>query len=460
MEETIIQPSTRRERLAWYMYDFGNSAYASVVLLAVYSAYFKGQVVGGAEGSRMWGMAVGIAMLVVAITAPILGTIADFSGSKKRFLFVYTIIACVFTALLFFVTEGNVVIGMLFFILAEIGYRSAQVFYNALLPEIADPEEMGRISGNGWAIGSAGGVICLIIVLAMVTFLEGAVVVRLSFFLTSIYFIGFALPLFLWLKERKQPQELPEGENYISLAFKRIAESFRSVRKYRELVKFIVSFLIYNDGIMMTMNFAAIIGAVLYGLEQEQLIIFMIIVLVTNVAGSYLSGLAADRFSGKNTLIASILLMVSAVVWLLFSHSKTEFYFIGALAGFAMAGLQAVSRMMVGRLSPPDKSAEFYGFFAIAGRSSSFVGPAIYGWAAAEAALWFQARGSSIDAAEVSGQRFALIFIIAFLLVGLIVLLFVNEKEGQAAVWTRRTRRRLIGEGLVQPMQSKTGVDP
>jgi len=131
--------STNKEHLAWYLYDFGNSAYAAVILLAVYSAYFKGTVVGGAEGSRYWGIAVGIAMLTVAIISPILGAIADFSASKKKFLFIFSAITWVFTALLFFVEKGDVFIGMLFFIIAEIGYRSGQVFYNSLLPEIAKP---------------------------------------------------------------------------------------------------------------------------------------------------------------------------------------------------------------------------------------------------------------------------------------------------------------------------------
>ncbi len=131
---TRESPSTRRERWAWYLYDFGNSAYAAVVLLAIYSAYFQGKVVGGAEGSRLWGLAVGIAMLAVAVTSPVLGAIADFSGVKKRFLLIYTTVSVVFTAALFFVKPGNVLTGVLFFILAEIGYRGAQVFYNALLP--------------------------------------------------------------------------------------------------------------------------------------------------------------------------------------------------------------------------------------------------------------------------------------------------------------------------------------
>jgi UMF1 family MFS transporter len=175
MATATMEPrSTRKERWAWYLYDFGNSAYAAVVLLAVFSAYFKEEVVGGAEGTRLWGIAVFIAMFVVAVTSPFLGAIADFSGSKKRFLLFYTVMACLFTAALFFAQPGQVAISMAFFILAEIGYRSAQVFYNGLLTEIAEPEEMGRISGNGWAIGTAGGIICLLIILPLVVMIGRA----------------------------------------------------------------------------------------------------------------------------------------------------------------------------------------------------------------------------------------------------------------------------------------------
>ncbi|MFN2275804.1 MAG: MFS transporter [Anaerolineales bacterium] len=438
MSETIGQSavsmkpiSTRRERIAWYLYDFGNSAYAAVVLLAIYSAYFQGEVVGGAQGSRLWGYAVGIAMLVVALTSPILGTIADFSGSKKRFLFFYTALCCLFTALLFFVGPGDVLTGMLFFILAEIGYRSAQVFYNALLPEIASDEDMGRVSGNGWAIGSAGGILCLVIVLALITLVKGESVVHLAFLITAVYFALSAAPIFLWIRERAQPQPLPTGDNYLTMGFKRLAKTFREVRIYREYIKFMVAFLIYNDGIIMALDFAAILGAVLFGMEQQQLIIFMIIVQVTSVAGAYLFGLLADHVNPKQSLIVALLLMIAAAVWMYFNFSLTGFYLIGGLAGFALTGVQSVSRATVGLFAPRGQSAEFYGFFAIAGRTSSFIGPAVYGVIAYRAALWFQGQGLATLAAEQQGQRFAILSIIAFLLVGLILLLTVNVKRAR-----------------------------
>jgi UMF1 family MFS transporter len=427
--------STRRERWAWYLYDFGNSAYAAVVLLAVYSAYFKGGVVGGAEGSRLWGIAVGIAMLVVAITSPFLGTLADFSGSKKRFLFFYTALACVFTAGLFFATQGQVFIGMLFFILAEIGYRSAQVFYNALLPEIAAPEEMGRISGNGWAIGSAGGIICLLIVLVPIVLTNSAnLTVRLSLVFTAIFFAVSAAPLFFWLRERAEPRRLPAGENYLSLAFNRLKHTVTAVRRFREFLKFMLAFLIYNDGILMILDFGAILGAVLFGMEQQELIIFMIVVQLASVAGAYLFGLIADDFGAKRSLIISLVLTIVPVIWLYFSYSKLEFYIIGGLAGFALTGVQSLSRTIVAMFAPPGQSAEFYGFFAVTGRTSSFIGPTIFGLLAAWASeRYVETRQLAGLAAEQAGHRVALFSIVAFLIAGLLLLAFVNERRARQA---------------------------
>jgi UMF1 family MFS transporter len=425
--------STRRERWAWYLYDFGNSAYASVVLLAVYSAYFKEQVVGGAEGTRLWGTAVFIAMLVVAVTAPILGTLADFAGSKKRFLFFFTAMACLFTAGLFFARPGMILVGMGFFVLAEIGYRSAQVFYDGLLPEIAAPHEMGRISGNGWAIGTAGGIVVLLLILPLNQMVEGNLSARLSMIVTAMFFVVFALPVFHWLRERAQRQPLPAGKNYLTLAFRRLQSTFRATRGFREFLKFMLAFLIYNDGIIMALDFSAIIGAVLFGLDQQQLIFFFIVVQLTNVVGAFLFGHLVDRIGGKSSLVLSLLLMIGVVIWLFFNQTLTGFFVLGGVAGVAMAGAQSISRTLVAIFAPPGKSAEFYGFFAMAGRTSSFIGPAVYGWLAAEAALWYEAHGQATVLAEQSGQRLAILSIAVFLAVGLVLLTFVNEKKARAA---------------------------
>ena len=420
-----------REHRAWYMYDFGNSAYAAVVLLAVYSAYFKDGVVGGAEGSRLWGVSVGIAMLVVAIIAPILGAIADFSASKKKFLFIFSSITWVFTGLLFFVQKGDIFIGMLFFILAEIGYRGGQVFYNSLLPEIATPEEMGRVSGNGWAIGSAGGILALLIILPPIVLIKGSdLPVRLAFPFTALFFLIATIPTYRWIKERASAQQLPDDEKYLSTGFKRLARTIRSVRQFKEFGKFMIAFLIYNDGILMALDFAAIIGAVLYGMNQTQMIIFMIIVQVTSVAGAYGFAVIGEKVGYKKSLIYSLLAMIAAVLWMIFNQTLVGFFVIGALAGFSLTGVQSISRTMVGMFSPKGQSAEFFGFFSVVGRTSSFIGPTVYGFLALWAARWFErTQGMGTLLAEQSGQRVAIGSIIVFLVVGLVLLLRVNEKQ-------------------------------
>ncbi|MCP4141020.1 MAG: MFS transporter [Chloroflexi bacterium] len=427
------EKAVNREHRAWYMYDFGNSAYAAIVLLAIYSAYFKDGVVGGAEGSRLWGVAVGIAMLVVAIISPILGTIADFSASKKRFLFLFSAVTWVFTALLFFVQKGDIFTGMLFFILAEIGYRGGQVFYNSLLPEIASPEEIGRVSGTGWAVGNIGGILALLILLPPIVLIKGTTLpVRLAFPITALFFALSTIPAYRWIKERASAQTLPLGENYLTLGFKRLVRTIRSARQFKEFIKFMIAYLIYNDGILMTLNFAAIIGAVLYGMEQQQTIIFMIIVQITSIGGAYGFAVIGEKVGYKRSLIYALLGMIAAIIWMLFNRSLTGFFVIGALAGFMLTGVQSLSRTMVGLFAPKGQSAEFFGLFSVVGRTSSFIGPTIYGFLALWAARWFE-RNREIGTllAEQAGQRVAISSVLIFLFLGLFLLLRVNEKKAR-----------------------------
>jgi UMF1 family MFS transporter len=424
-----------REHWAWYLYDFGNSAYAAVVVLAVYSAYFKGSVVGGAEGTRLWGISVGIAMLVSAVLSIILGPIADFSASKKKLLFGFSALSWIFTALLFFVTKGDIFIGMLFYILAEIGYRLGQVFYNGLLPEISTAEDMGRVSGNGWAIGSFGGIVCLLIVLPIILLGgDSNLPVRLAMVITAVFFALSTIPGLLWIKERAQPQKLPAGQNYLTIGFKRLGKTFRNIRHFKEFLKFMLAFLIYNDGIMMAMDFAAIIGAVLYGMSQTQLIIMMIIVQMTSIIGAYISGLYGEKAGFKKILMISLILMLGTIIWMLFNKTMIGYFIITAVAGFALTGVQAVSRTMTGFFAPKGQSAEFYSFESVAGRTSSFVGPTVYGLLATGVAIWLEKnRGLEKLLAEQTGQRAGLVSIAVFLIIGMVILATVNEKRGRKA---------------------------
>lgn len=431
----------KRQQWAWYLYDFGNSAYAAVVLMAIFAAYFQGEVVGGAEGSRLWGIAVGIAMLVVAVIAPVLGTIADFSGKKKTVLLAMTTTSVLFCGMLFFVQKGDVVMGMVFFILAEIGYRGGQVFYNSLLPEIASQDEISTVSGNGWAIGSLGGIICLIIVLILIQTVGGAFIIRLSFIITAVFFAASAAPLFLIVEEKAQPQPMAKGENYLTIAYQRLKYTFKTVRDYREFIKFIIAFLIYNDGILAALDFAAILGAVLFGMGQQQLIIFMIIVQVTSIAGAYIYGILGEKIGFKRSLVQSLCLMILAVAAIFFNNTVVGFFIIGAVAGFALTAVQSVSRTMISAFAPPGKSAEFYGFFAVAGRTSSFIGPSLFGILAAEFTLRYMNKGMNEIIATQQGHRMAIWSVVLFLAVGIALLLPVNEKEGRKVA-----ERKIVAE--------------
>jgi UMF1 family MFS transporter len=258
-------------------------------------------------------------------------------------------------------------------------------------------------------------------------------VIRFSLVITAVFFALSALPLFLWLPERAEKRSLPEGENYFSLAIKQLKHTIRTAGSFKEFVKFMIAYLVYNDGVMIALEFAAILGAVLFGMDEQSLIIFVIIVQLTNVAGAYVFGRWVDRIGGKRSLVISIVMMIAVVLGLYFSSSATHYFIVGAAAGFAMAGTQSVSRTMVGMFSPPGKSAEFYGFFAMVGRTASFIGPLLFGIAVLELTKWYSNQGQPIEAAEVSGHHAAVLLIAVFFVLGLILLSFVDEDKARAA---------------------------
>ena len=418
--------AARRARHAWYIYDFGNSAYAAVILLAVFSAYFKNVVVGGAEGTRLWGISVGIAAILVAVISPILGAVADSSRSKKLFLFIFTGISVVFTALLFFVGAGDVVMGMVFFVMAEIGYRGAQVFYDALLVDISTPETIGNISGKGWAIGMLGGVATLLIAVVPMQII-GNDFIPYTFLITAFIYAISSLPMYFHVHETSPVIPFPDGETLLSVSFKHLGETFRDIRQYKVFLRYMVAFLIYNDGIMMLMDFAAIIGATLFGLGQVQLIIFVIIIHITGALGAFAFGRLSDEKSSKRAILISLIILIASVITLFFVKSTLGFFIVGAFAGFSLSGAQAVSRTMVSQLAPSGKTTEFYGFLSVAGRTSTFIGPLVFGTLSYRMYLYYLNQGLAELAAEKAGQYWGIGSIIAFLLIGFVILLSVRE---------------------------------
>lgn len=418
----------RRSRWAWYLYDFGNSAYAAVILLAVFSRYFVEEVAKDTSlpGTTLWNYAVVIAAIFVAILSPILGTIADFSRSKKKLLFIFTAIAIVFTGLLFFIKEGDVILGMVFFILAEIGYRASQVFYDSLLVDVSTPETIGKVSGNGWAMGMLGGILCLVVVLVPIQVIGGNLMIRLAFLITATFFLISSIPVFLIVKQINEPEKLPEGTSTVKMAFSKLAETFRDVKRYKEFVKYGIAFLIYNDGIMMLMDNAALIAAILYGFKTSELIILIIILQIAGAVGSYLFGWISNKYSSKQAIVFALIMLIAVVGLLFITDDKAFFYIIGALAGFSLSGVQAVSRTMVSQLSPQTKTAEFFGFLSVAGRTSTAIGPFVFGTTYLVMRHWLIIN-DKINLASTNAMKWAIGTVVAFLLIGLVFLLRVKK---------------------------------
>jgi UMF1 family MFS transporter len=252
--------------------------------------------------------------------------------------------------------------------------------------------------------------------------------------ITAGFWILSTIPLILWLPEKAKKKSLPAGESYLSVAFKEVAHTMQappaaSARWSSSWRRFCSSAAASPS----RLEFAAIIGATLFGMGQQLIIVFAIIVQITNVIGAYGFGLLIDRIGGKRALIASLLAMIGVVVWLFFNQSQVGFLLIGAAAGIAMAGVQSVSRTLVGLFAPPGHSAEFFGFFTMVGRIAFLLGPLLFGWVAAELALMYERQGVAAAPAEQQGLRMAILAIVLFLALGLAIALTVNEQRAREA---------------------------
>jgi UMF1 family MFS transporter len=392
----------------WMFYDFANSAFTTIIVSVVYSAYFIGTVVQGdpGYGEMLWGRAIGISMTLVAISAPFLGAAADYSRGKKRMLFLNCWLTVVFTALLWFVGPGDVTKGMIFFIIANFGFNSANVFYDAFLPEVSTPETIGKVSGYGWAFGYVGGLLSLLASLVLLK-----INVRLIFPMIALHHFVFSLFTFFWLKEPKRPVQ---RSNYFKIGFNRVWWSMKNLRKLPNLLRFIISYFVYNDGITTVIVFASIYGITRFGMTTQDMIIYFILAQFTSIAGSAIFGKLTDATNTKTSLSLSILIWITVVVWAFFCKSATEYYFVGLLAGLAIGSSQANSRTMLSQLTPLNKQAEFFGFYTLTGRISSIFGPILYGWIAH----------------KTGDIRYSILSLLLFFVVGWILLQTVSLEEG------------------------------
>jgi UMF1 family MFS transporter len=399
-----------RNLIGWMFYDFANSAFTTIIVTVVYSVYFINSVVGGnpGYGEMLWGRAVGISMTMVALTAPILGAVADYSRSKKKLLFVNCYLTVVFTALLYFIKPGQVFLGMLFFIIANFGFNSANVFYDAFLPEISSAEDIGKVSGYGWALGYVGGLLSLVVALVLVKYS-----VRIVFPAVALHLFLFSLFTFFWLKEFRRPSK---RSNYFKVAWRRVYFSLKNIAKQPQLLRYIISYFIYNDGITTVIVFASIYGIERFGMKTTEMIIYFILAQFTSILGAGVFGWLTDKFNVKLSLSISLIIWIGVVIWAFFCGSAFEYYFVGLTAGLAIGSSQANSRTMLSILTPKNHQAEFFGFYTLTGRLSSIIGPILYGWIAH----------------RTGDIRYSILSIMLFFICGWLILQSVNLREGIA----------------------------
>lgn len=413
-----------RERLAWCLFDFANSSFTTVIITVAYSVYFI-QVVAAdtnryGAGEALWGGVYGLSMILIAFLSPVLGAMADQQAAKKKYLAAATALCIACTAGLYFVKPGDVILGLVLFGLANIGFELGYTFYNAFLVELADRDEMGRLSGAGWAVGYIGGLFSLALAYPFVKdgfSPDNLESYRQSFVATAIFFLIACVPTFLYLKERARPQPRPPGVPIWLVGFARIRRTFRAIRQYRELVIYLVAFLIYTDGVNTVIVFSGIFAAQVLGFTPGDLIIYFLVTQLSAGAGAYTLGVLSDRIGAKRVITMTLWVWIGIVAWAFVVRSPTEFYIIGLVAGAALGANQAASRTLLALFTPLGRQAEFFGFFSLSGKFAATLGPILYG----QIVLWS------------GNQRWAVLSLAGFFLLGGLALRFVNEETGHLA---------------------------
>ncbi len=415
----------RPELRAWAMYDWANSAFMTTIVAAVFPIYFASVAAADldpAAASLRFAATTFIALLVVAVLAPILGAIADVAGVKKKMLGVCLAFGVVATTCMFFIERGDWRLAAALFVLANIGATASIVFYDSLLPHIARTDEMDRVSTAGYALGYLGGGVLLAVNLAWIQRPElfglggPELASRLSFLSVAVWWLGFSIPLFRTVPEPVRALEVDEQarQNPIRTALVRLGETLAELRGYKQAFLMMLAFLVYNDGIGTIIRMAAVYGTEI-GLDQGTLITALILVQFIGVPFTFLFGQLASWLGAKRSIFGSLVVYVGISILSYGMTTATEFYVLAALVGMVQGGSQALSRSLFAGMVPRHKSSEFFGFFGVFDKFAGIVGPGVF-------AMMIFVTGSS---------RGAILSIIAFFVIGGLLLAMVDVEEGQ-----------------------------
>lgn len=403
-----ILMTSKKKVFIWTLFDFANTSFSIVVVTFLYAVYFKKVVAEGkAIGDLYWSIGTSLAMIITAIISPVLGAIADYSAGKKRFLLFFTLLCIAATASLFFVGEGSVILGIILFVLANIGFEAGLVFYDSFLPEITEPKNFGRVSGYGFAMGYLGSLATLAIIFPFIQ----AEMIRESFPVAALFFLIFAIPLFIYLKDNRKRKS--ESISYFKIGISRVWNTISHLKHYKNLATFLLAYFCYIEGVNTIIFFSGNYASTTLGFTDTELLIFFLTVQTTAIVGSVVLGILADSIGQKKTIIITLIMWLITVLIAYSVHDKNNFYIVGLIAGAAMGSSQSTSRSLMSKLTPPDKKTEFFGFYSFFGKSSAIIGPLVFGFVS-----------------FLSGdQRLAIFSIGLFFLVGLLILLKVNDPK-------------------------------
>jgi MFS transporter, UMF1 family len=412
----------KKEIFGWTMYDWANSAFATTIMAAVLPIFYHDVAAKGLESTTAtayWGYSQTIAVIIVAILSPILGAISDSSNSKKAFLRGFAYLGMIASVLLAFVGEGDYLLASLLFLLGTIGFSGGNVFYDAFLPDIAPKNLIDRISTRGYAFGYIGGGILLLINLMMIMkyqwfFLpDKTTATQVAFVTVGIWWFIFSLPFFRHVKDKPNGNTKIQG-SYVKAGFKRVGKTFSEIKQYRELLKFLIAFWIFNDGISTIIKMATIYGRDI-GIGQTDLIAALLITQVVGIPFSFLFGFLAGRMQVKRALLLSLWVYVVIVMLGYFMTTAWQFYLLATLVGMVQGGSQALSRSIFGSMVPKGRNAEFFGFYGISSKFSAVFGPFLF-------ALVAQITGTS---------RLGIVSVALFFIVGIFMLRFVDIDKGR-----------------------------
>ena len=413
------------ELRAWAMYDWANSAFWSTVVTAVFPAFFASYAAAGLSGveatSRFaWGTT--IALTIVALTAPVLGALADHRPLKKRFLLVFLLIGVAATLLMATIGRGEWKYALVLFMVANVGVASTLVFYDSLLPHIAAPDQIDRVSTAGFAMGYIGGGILLLINLAwimaptMFGLPDTTAAVRLTFVSVGVWWLLFSLPLFRRVREPAVRLEALRGPSLVLAAAAAAWKTFVELRGNRHAFLMLVAFLLYNDGIQTLIRMSSIYGAEV-GIDQNAQIAAFVMVQFVGVPCSFLFGALAGRIGAKTAVFVALAVYIACSIVGYFMTAAWQFFVLAFLVGMVQGGSQALSRSLFARMTPRAKSSEYFGFFAVFEKFAGIFGPLLF--------------GASVTLFQSS--RAAVLSVIFFFVAGAIVLSFVNVEAGEAA---------------------------